>query len=91
MYLLRGNLPWQGVKAKLKREKYEKIKEMKLEGLKGSLFEGYPEEFQSYFDHVHNLEFTEEPNYEYLKKSFKDLFYRMGYEYDKDYDWINNK
>ena len=73
------------------REKIEKIKEWKIESLKGDLCEGYPEEFQLYFDYVRNLEFEETPNYEYLRKLFRDLFYRMGYEYDKDYDWINNK
>ena len=68
MYLLQGKLPWQGVKAKHKNEKYNKIRDMKIEGLQGSLCEGYPEEFQSYFDHVHNLEFDERPDYDYLKK-----------------------
>lgn len=76
---------------KTKSEKLEKIMESKIESLKGSLFEGYPEEFQLYFDHVHNLEFSENPNYTYLKKLFNDLFYRMGYEYDKEYDWVSNK
>ena len=30
MYFLRGMLPWQGLKANTKREKYERIKEKKL-------------------------------------------------------------
>lgn len=91
MYLLRGQLPWQKIKAKYKKEKYEKIRQCKIDTLKGELCEGYPEEFQLYFDYVMSLDFEDEPNYGYLKKLFRDLFMRMGYEFDKDYDWINNK
>jgi len=29
IYLFRGELPWQGIKAKTKKDKYEKILEMK--------------------------------------------------------------
>ncbi len=35
MYLMRGNLPWQGLKASTKSEKYRKIKEKKAAYLGG--------------------------------------------------------
>jgi serine/threonine protein kinase len=84
MYLLMGKLPWQGIKAKYKKEKYELIKQSKIDMTKEELWKGFPEEFQLYFDYVLNLEFEEDPNYDYLKRLFKDLFLRMGYEHDRD-------
>jgi hypothetical protein len=33
------------------------------------------------------LKFEEKPDYNHLRRMFKDLFNRMGYEYDYNYDW----
>ena len=42
MYFLRGSLPWQNMRAKNKKEKYEKIKDKKLETSIDTLCKGYP-------------------------------------------------
>jgi hypothetical protein len=42
MYFLRGMLPWQGLKANNKRDKYERIKEKKLTTSIEVLCKGYP-------------------------------------------------
>ncbi len=42
MYFLRGMLPWQGLKANNKRDKYERIKEKKLNTSIEVLCKGYP-------------------------------------------------
>ena len=34
-----------------------------------------------------NLKFEEKPDYNKLRRIFKDLFNRMGYEFDYNYDW----
>lgn len=59
--------------------------------MKGGLCEGFPEEFQFYFNYVTDLEFNDDPDYGYLKGILKDLFLRMGYEYDNTYEWTKNK
>jgi hypothetical protein len=39
-------------------------------------------------NYCRSLKFEEKPDIGYLRKLFKDLFYRMGYEYDFVYDWL---
>ena len=42
MYYLRGSLPWQGLKAATKRQKYERISEKKMSTPIEELCKGYP-------------------------------------------------
>lgn len=53
-----------------------------------SLTKGLPEEFAIYLNYCRSLKFEEKPDIGYLRKLFKDLFYRMGYEYDFVFDWM---
>ena len=51
------------------------------------LCEDLPQEFAVYFDYIHSLGFDEKPKYSYLRKIFRDLFVREGFDYDHVYDW----
>jgi hypothetical protein len=42
-------------------------------------------------NYCRSLKFEEKPDIGYLRKLFKDLFYRMGYEYDFLFDWMVKK
>jgi hypothetical protein len=88
MYFLRGALPWQGLKANNKRDKYERIKEKKLTTSIEVLCKGYPAEFAKYLASCRNLRFDEAPTYSEMKKMFKSLFERSGYKNDYQYDWV---
>ncbi|CAI0419938.1 unnamed protein product [Linum tenue] len=81
MYFLRGSLPWQGLRAGTKKQKYEKISEKK------ALCRGYPTEFASYFHYCRSLRFDDKPDYAYLKRLFRDLFIREGFQFDYVFDW----
>ncbi|XP_045030742.1 casein kinase I isoform X2 [Daphnia magna] len=87
MYFLRGSLPWQGLKADTLKERYQKIGETKRATPIEALCEGYPEEFATYLRYVRRLDFFERPDYNYLRKLFRDLFDRMGYIDDNEFDW----
>ena len=47
MYFNLGSLPWQGLKAATKKQKYERISEKKLSTPVEVLCRGYPSELQS--------------------------------------------
>jgi len=87
MYFLRGSLPWQGLPANNKKEKYEKIMESKIGTTVEALCEGFPSEFITYFNYCKNLRFEDRPDYTYLKRMFKDLMARENFLYDFIFDW----
>ncbi|KAI4325342.1 hypothetical protein MLD38_030752 [Melastoma candidum] len=87
MYFLRGSLPWQGLKAGTKKQKYEKISEKKVSTSIEALSRGYPTEFASYFHYCRSLRFDDKPDYAYLKRLFRDLFIREGFQFDYVFDW----
>ncbi len=87
MYFNRGSLPWQGLRTHTKKEKYDRIRDLKVSTSVEALCKGYPEEFAVYLNYCHKLNFDEKPDYALLKKLFKDLFIRKGFELDYLYDW----
>ncbi|KAH9800856.1 Casein kinase 1-like protein 3 [Citrus sinensis] len=87
LYFLRGSLPWQGLKAATKKQKYDKICEKKLSTPIEVLCKSHPVEFASYIHYCHSLTFDQRPDYGFLKRLFRDLFSREGYEFDYIFDW----
>ncbi|KAK1291001.1 Casein kinase I isoform delta-like [Acorus calamus] len=78
LYFLRGSLPWQGLKAATKKQKYDKICEKKLATPIEVLCKSHPVEFASYFHYCHSLTFDQRPDYGFLKRLFRDLAKREG-------------
>uniref|UniRef100_A0A5S6R1S2 non-specific serine/threonine protein kinase n=1 Tax=Trichuris muris TaxID=70415 RepID=A0A5S6R1S2_TRIMR len=70
MYFNLGKLPWQGLKATNKRQKYEKISEKKMTCPVEVLCKGYPAEFAMYLNYCRNLRFEEAPDYIAFKVGF---------------------
>ncbi|CAH1958667.1 unnamed protein product [Acanthoscelides obtectus] len=87
MYFNRGSLPWQGLKAATKRQKYERISEKKMSTPIEELCKGYPVEFPTYLNYCRQLKFEERPDYSYLRQLFRTLFHRQGFTYDYVFDW----
>jgi casein kinase 1 len=87
LYFLRGQLPWQGLAAHTKKEKYDKIMEKKVSTTVEVMTRGLPTEFATYLNYCKSLRFEDRPDYAYLKRMFKDLFLRERFEYDFVFDW----
>jgi len=87
LYFLRGSLPWQGLKAATKKQKYDKISEKKLSTPIETLCRGYPAEFASYLNYTRSLRFDDKPDYAWLRRLFRELFFREGYKFDFAFDW----
>ncbi|XP_036595951.1 casein kinase I-like [Trichosurus vulpecula] len=87
MYFNRSSLPWQGIKAATKKQKYEKIIEKKMSIPVDVLCQGFPAEFGIYLNYCRGLRFEETPDYMYLRQLFRILFRSLDYKYDCMFDW----
>jgi len=87
MYFNLGTLPWQGLRAGTKRQKYEKISEKKMSTSIEQLCKCYPSEFATYLNYCRALRFDDKPDYSFLRQIFRSLFHRQGYTYDYIFDW----
>ena len=87
IYLLKGSLPWMGLDASTREQKYEKILKMKKEIPVDELCHGLPKEFTQYLMTVKRLKFSDKPRYSKYRALFRNLFISSGYTYDYIYDW----
>ena len=93
IYLATGYLPW-GNTAQLKINnciRFQAIYKLKKSITTEKLCQGLPEEFCSYINYCKNLEFEEDPNYDYLRNLFTNILIKNSQINDLQFFWINNK
>ena len=91
MYFIRGSLPWQGLKVNKKEDRYKKICEKKKSTSAKDLCCGFPIEFENFVSYTRNLEFTQVPDYNYLRNLLKNVIKKNGDTNDFFYDWCSQK
>ena len=91
MYFIRGSLPWQGLKVNRKEDRYKKICEKKKQTSSKELCSGYPKEFEYFVEYTRNLQFTEVPDYNYLRSLLKNIIKKSGFTIDFYFDWFTQK
>jgi casein kinase 1 len=87
IYLMKATLPWQGLQARTKDDKYDRIKQTKIETSVSELCRGLPGEFEEYMHYVKGLKFDTRPDYSYLRRLLREVFIREAFEYDMVFDW----
>lgn len=89
MYFVRqGELPWMGVRAKTKQERYQAILDRKMATRLEDLCKNVPSCFCQYLTYVRNLEFDQRPDYRYLMRLFQEAFIHAKFTPDGIFDWM---
>ena len=91
MYLMKGSLPWMGLQAKSKKEKYDRIWDCKKHTKLEELCKGCSPAFIDFGRYVKNLTFEEKPDYAYCRKLFHNAMKLSNFKYDYEYDWVIKK
>ena len=89
IYLLKGMLPWQGMPAKSRNEKYRLIMQRKADVTIEELCAGLPSQIGELLRYARALRFEEAPDYKYLRTLLKEALLRQGHVYDCEFDWTN--
>ena len=88
IYFLSGSLPWQVVTVSSKSNNFRQILKLKEEVDLGELCKDCPLEFILYMKHCTQLNFSQEPDYGYLKMLIQSVADREGVDLeDKTFDW----
>ena len=61
IYFIKGELPWQNIKVKTRKEKYYQIYKMKKNSIPDELCEYLPEEMKTFVNYIVNLNINKKP------------------------------
>lgn len=87
VYLGKGSLPWQGIRASTRIKKHQMILEKKQATSVSDLCEGLPSTFEQILLSCSYLEFDEKPNYEYYRMLIIDKLRENRYPIDCKWNW----
>ena len=95
VHFMKGRLPWQSLRAKNLHKKYKMILEKKQATSIAQLCQGCPAQFAEFLSYTRSLKFDDNPNIQYLRQLFRDLYEQQGYPLstiqDADWDWIERQ
>lgn len=89
VYLAKGELPWQGLRAPNKKQKYQKIRDKKQRTSVHELCRDLPSQFLDYFRYVRAMGFEARPDYSYLRGLFRKAMEKKGVVDDGIFDWMD--
>ena len=87
IYFLHGSLPWQHLEGGLKKQRYHRVMQRKINIPTVELCSGLPNKYQIFLNYTCGLSFKAKPDYEYMRLLFWNLFIARGYQNDSNFDW----
>jgi len=87
IYLFTGTLPWKGIKGNNNKHTQKLIYEKKVNINLKNLCNNLPNEVYKYMSYCKNLEFYQQPDYDYLRNLFYKLMLKNNIKKDNNYDW----
>jgi len=87
IFFMKGKLPWMNLQGATKEEKHNKIAEVKMKTSLVDLCKGLPMQFLQYFEYIKELNFSQEPNYGYLRKLFRTFLMTHITNNNNKFDW----
>ena len=91
IFLLKGELPWQHINAKSKEERNQKILDKKIEISSAKLCDGLPFEFEEFIEHIKKLEYTQKPDYDFLRNLLMNVMKNNKLIYNYIFDWTTKE
>ena len=90
IYFIKGELPWQNLKAKSRKEKYTKIYQKKKHTVNSELCNFLPDEIKTFLNYVLNLNQKQNPDYVKLTNLINNLMKKYGYTNDSQFEWYSS-
>ena len=89
LFLMKKQLPWEQEATQGKSEdRYEEVLKKKGFITPEDMFDGCPFEFSVMLKYARSLRFEEKPDYNWLKNNFRELYKKMNFKMDNEYDWM---
>ena len=88
VYFLKKKLPWMGIKCKNDKERFKKIKEIKLNCKLDEICNNIPKEFGVMIQYARDLRFDEKPDYHIFGKLFQKIAKDNNFSFDDEFDWF---
>ena len=90
VYFIKGELPWQNVKADSKKEKYKKVYQIKKQTVPNELCQFLPEDIKIFINCILSLNIKQKPDYQKLKNILENLMNKYSYSNDLQFDWCTS-
>ena len=94
VFLFKNGLPWvnkETAKIDNKMKRYKEVYKIKKTISAEKLCQGLPDEFAKYIKYCRNLEFEQDPNYDYLRNLLHFTLTKNEFKNDLHFFWITKK